>query len=465
MDSTNNREEKNNRPHGQEWDDAAFGWDNMKDGIFENILAEDPQFFEEKRKKRMPIWFWFSAGLLLLGGLGFWFMHTNEEPTSPKLPAAVPVEELPAKDQPIATATEPDKIFVEKNNQPTEANNASPINPSIRPNQINDPSTLGSTQSAAFGKTTQVEAVISNGVPTAFSKIEEEKLASIEPVYETQNLHSDTPSLLALKLEALKVDPSTPSLVLPVLVEKNDGSEEGNNEEKKGKWRFAATGGSIFSFAKYAGTSAAAALRNDNTSPYFGYEYGLTAAKPLANNNSLLFGLNRQVAYQNIDIYTERQIWTLQKNVLLSVTHYAVGGRTSEIYGDTIVQDTQKTWLVQYNEFKSVQAEFGFAKNISLKKWSISPLAGIAVGLVTHQDGRTVAADKSVFEFNADNAIVNQFQFKTWAGLEVGRQLTERVSLLLRYRFDKQWNNASAEKDLVLRPSNHEVSLGVAMIW
>lgn len=465
MDYTNNREEKNNRPPRQEWDDAAFSWDNMKDGIFENILAEDPQFFEEKRKKRMPIWFWFSAGLLLLGGIGFWLLHTNEEPISPELPAAVPVEEVPVMNQPIATSSEPDKAIREKHSQPNETKVDSPNNPANRIKQMNGLSTSGSIPLAAFGKTTQVEAVGSDSLPNGFSHIQKKDSVVNEPVDEPENLRPNASALLALKLETLNIDPSTPSLVLPVLVEKQNNEGGGDETEELGKWRIAATGGSIFSFAKYSGTSAAAALRNDNTSPYFGYEYGLTAIKPLANNNSLLFGLNRQVAYQNIDIYTEREIQTLQKNVLLSITHYAVGGRTSETYGDTVVQDTQKTWLVQYNEFKSVQAEFGFAKNISLKKWSVSPLVGIAAGLVTHQDGRTVAADKSVFEFNADNAIVQRFQFKTWAGLEVGRKLTERVSLLFRYRFDKQWNNASAEKDLVLRPANHEVSLGVAMNW
>lgn len=465
MDSTNNREEKNNRPNGQEWEDAAFGWDNMKDGIFENILAEDPQFFEEKRKKRIPIWFWFSTALLLLGGIGFWLQNANEETTTTEQPITVPVEEVPKNNQPVAAASAPDKVFTENNNQPNEANADSPINPPNRLDQVNGLSTSGSTQFAAFGETTQVEAVDTNAVTNVFSKIEEENPASNEPINETQYLRPNAPSLLAVTLGTLDSDPFIPSLVLPVLAEKQNAKEEENKEEEKGKWRIAATGGSIFSYAKYSGASAAAALRNDNTSPYFGYEYGLTAAKPLANNNSLLFGLNRQVAYQNIDIYTERQIWTLQKNVLLSITHFAVGGRTSETYGDTIVLDTQKTWLVQYNEFKSVQAEFGFTKNIFLKKWSFSPLVGIATGLVTHQDGRTVAADKSVFEFNADNAIVKRFQFKTWAGVEVGRKLTEQVSLLFRYRFDKQWNNASAEKGLVLRPANHEVSLGVAMNW
>ncbi|MCC6727137.1 MAG: hypothetical protein IT258_21720, partial [Saprospiraceae bacterium] len=70
-DSTQNMDDANGRKDGQGWDDPAFSWENMQDGIFGKIVEEDPDFFKEKRRRRVPIWFWFCAAALAGGGLVF----------------------------------------------------------------------------------------------------------------------------------------------------------------------------------------------------------------------------------------------------------------------------------------------------------------------------------------------------------------------------------------------------------
>ena len=73
-------------------------------------------------------------------------------------------------------------------------------------------------------------------------------------------------------------------------------------------WQLGVSGGALMSFSKYRGDSEAGDLRNANTSPYFGYHYGIDIEATLPTHFTLMLGLNRTVVYQNIDIYTERNI-------------------------------------------------------------------------------------------------------------------------------------------------------------
>lgn len=48
MDSANNRDKSTSHLQEKGWNDPTLNWDDMKDGIFEKILEEDPAYFDKK---------------------------------------------------------------------------------------------------------------------------------------------------------------------------------------------------------------------------------------------------------------------------------------------------------------------------------------------------------------------------------------------------------------------------------
>ncbi|MBI1228016.1 MAG: hypothetical protein GC192_22480 [Bacteroidetes bacterium] len=465
MDSINDRDDKMSRQNGHEWETDAFSWDNMKDGIFEKILEEYPQFFEEKRRRRILIWFWFGAAVLLLGGGGFFLLNEQGKSVKSSAPFTKPNLEKTGKSAASAVANQPatsiEKSELEEKNKiphvlttvPTDVN--SPVSPSVKTKanrivSIDDSANLF-TQKAS-------------PTPALFDTVTIAEPNTIGPVSQSEKIDLTVPSVVAMVWKPL-VNPIAFPQLETTLVSLPDDPIAEQQESQKGKWRFAATGGILASFSGYSGSSAAATLRNDHTSPYPGYHLGLDAWAPLGKKSYLQLGLDRQVASQNIDIYTERPVDILQKNVLVHLVHYVVGGRTEGTYGDTLVTAIQKNRLVHYNSFKSVQLQAGYVRVFERQHWVFSPFAGLAGGLLTSAEGVTVAVDKSIFAYNNAAPIFERFQFKTLAGMELERKLNGQISLLLRYRFEKQWNNASTEVGLELRPSYHLLSIGIAKRW
>ena len=456
MDSAKNRGGKNGHHPGHEWEDAAFSWDNMKDDIFQKIEEEEPQFFEEKRKRRIPLWIWGSATALLLGGFGFWLLRTNQTNVQTEKPVMVPSS--PAKAQkPIAIISDQPAEEKKEDHLPGESivalnENQSPGHRSddVVPDEEKNETTVQKDAQFTFNKT-KVAATTTNYLTGNRDSTNPQARSS----FHQKNLTSTLSSLPTLPLPPFNARAEQPALHLKTFPKPNSTKE-------KAPWKIVLSGGSLFSFAKYSGSSAAATLRNNNSSPYFGYQYGLDAWMPLSNKDYFTIGINRQVTYQNIDISTQVAFDTTLQDVLLSTTHHVVGNLTEDRVGDTTVTAVTNYRLVEYNEFKTVQLQAGYARVFQRNDWQISPFVRMAVGILTDTNGRTVAADQSIFAFDQKNPINNRFQISTQAGVAIERQLNQQYAVFFQYSLGQQWNNASKETDLTLRPASHSFSLGVS---
>ena len=464
MDSAKHRDGKNNHSNNHEWENASFDWDNMKDGIFQKITEEDPHFFEEKRR-RVPIWLWAGTILLLLSSIAFWLNREEGKIVSPKLPTVLPSNKSMETNQPIARESKQLKNEFQKLNSRKESTEIKIPPPNFK-NLISKPFNEKEKSNFQNNPIPQISSGQVKKVETAAIKSSEHnnKTTGTSLRFDRKNLApiiNPTPLLPIKPFSIQKGDPPKLANLFPSDFDKND---KGNGAEI-GQWKITASGGSLFSFSKYSGNSTAVALRNDHTSAYFGYQYGADIWMPLSKKDYLLLGVNRQVVYQNIDIATRQDFDTLLQNVHLKTTHYVVGDRTSISHGDTTVTAVKKYRLVKYNEFKSVQMRVGYAKVFSKDKWEFSPFINVAAGLITNTNGKTVASDKSIFAFNNDKSIIKRFQFNSQLGMGIDRQLTKHISLHFQYSFGKQWNNASNEPDMELRPAFHYFSLGVAKMW
>lgn len=457
MDSDKSRDKNSEHQPRQEWEDPAFSWDEMKDGIFGKILDEEPDFFEEKPRRRFIVWFWVGTAVLLLSGLGVW-QFAGVEPSDSHNPAVnAPVEKQAPANTPVAKVPH---LPIE-NGLPTKEEETTA--PTAR--QSNAPSSADQSEIRPFKvlQENPAESAPSEESPESVAVVEEEASAfnQLQEVEAPERFEIEVPSHLDALWQPLKIESSIPQLPDAIFAE----SENGNSDQVRGQWEIAALGGAVLSFSQYQGNSAVVNLRNDHTSAYFGYQFGVDISAPLSEKSYLVFGLNRQVVYQNIDINTVRMVEVLQENTLLHVTHYVVGDRASEVFGDTLVAGIERNRLVNYNEFKSVQAHAGYARDFKKENWLFSPFAGLAVGMIDHQEGLTVAEDKSIFSYNQDNPVLSRFQLNALAGANIERKLAGDLSLVFQYRFNQQWNNASAENGLALRPASHYFSAGVAKRW
>lgn len=460
-DSTKNNDPAAGQNKGQDWDDPAFGWENMQAGIFEKIEAADPDFFQEKRRRRLPIWFWFLVAVVLAGGgITAYFQKgmksSGTMPTATKQQVFSP-EIKPQNEPATAPKTVTETPLNNSEHQTTTAQDFTkrPTRKSAERKSNRPPTKQQSIASISTNRPDQ--PVLKNGeMPntSAVAAPDEPKgiLASDNPIAENTN----PAQIPVLGIRPFLMVPSVPMLAeQPITPSKPPTA--------KGKWSLTAMGGGLLSTTPYTGSSPAVALRNAHSSPWFGYQYGLNLEVPVGKKAGIFVGASRQVAYQNIDIYTERQIQVKQENVLLSVTHNIVAGSSTPTYGDTTVNAVEKNRLVNYNELKTVQGQLGFTWRITSKNWHFSPFAGAAVGYVTGMEGFTVAADKSILAFGKASPILRNFQFAPLAGVQVERDLGKALALGLRYQFQQQINNTSRETDMSYKPATSFLSLGLTM--
>jgi hypothetical protein len=463
IQNINNADDPNK---GQGWEDPAFSWDNMRDGIFEKVVKEDPDFFKEKRRRRVPIWFWFCAAILAGGGL-FYSLNKGSEPTKPSIPSQPNKSAITSeKDRQVAANTQVEVAHQAESLTAFETitNPTTSSRPKAKSNRTNMLS--GQIKSAVFN---QIQPLQNQGnfvdnqdiakqsssmVPLAEAPIE---TTEIEKPIEL-NLGQKTAKLSILGISPLTVHTKTPSVhlvALPVIVPQK--------EKEKYSWSILATSGGLISGSKYTGSSGSVALRNGHSSPWFGYQYGVGIGASIAKKGQLFLNLNRQVAYQNIDISTIRRVEKTIPNALLSVERFVVGNRVIETHGDTTVGATEKNRLVHYNEQKSLQGQLGYAWSLNRKYWHFSLNSGLAIGYVTKQDGFTVAEDGAILGFNNNSPIFRNFQFAPFAGLGIERDLGRRFAINMNYQIQKQVNNASLEASTQFTPVFHSLSLGARL--
>lgn len=454
MNTSNDRDEKMGHEDGQEWQSADFSWDSMKEGIFEKILEEDPQFFEEKRRRRLSIWLWFSTVGLLVVGIGFW-QWAGHSPSNRAVPS--PHSPIQQKAAPAIAqgATNPNST---SNAQPEQGEaKASEAQPTPTTNQKGQKSgQIGiASKPISKEKTTQNTGA---GLGIFEQKIIEKPQAAEAP---STTADLSVAAILPENIAVLGIVPFPIVPKLPKLPNRPLSEAPAKTPPEKGQWRLAVLGGGQASFSKYSGRTEVVGLRNDHSSAYLGYHLGVDAWMPLRKNNYLILGMGRQVSEQKIDIQTQREVDYLYANTLVSVTHYVVGGRMENHYADVHGKATENNRLLKYNRFVSTQVLLGFGKTFGTKNWQFSPFVGGSAGFFSNTDGKTIANDRSILNYKAPD-IYNRVQWAAFGGFELDRKLSEHVSILLRYRFDQQWNNASKEPNMKLKFAYHSISFGAA---
>lgn len=473
MDSSNST--NNKAPFDKnDLDNPVFDWENMKTGIFEKIESEDPDFFEKKRKRRPLVWFWF--GLLVLAGACIVLMqisHKNKKSTIANVPVAA---NLNTRSQGLGSGG-----FINEQNFKETSSGATIESTPLKPfNNLDENLINKSTKKP--GKTSEISTILTDPRESGLSQSLISNAGTINSTPSDFYPKSLVSNLLIDKLNSTIVDKKQAFLVeilpntfikpvvfnrtisfkkpaSPTIHELSENGVEKNNRLA----RFAILSGGLMSFSKYTGSSAAIDLRNNNTTPYFGYHFGIDYWKPIGKKDFLLMGMDAQFTYQNIDISTQRTVDTLLKNVLLNITSFAVGGLSSENYGDTLVTATENNRLVKYNAYRSLQTQMGYGRQFGSRKWHFTPFVGFAGKFAFNNNGITVAADKSLLYFDNRKPILRRFQLQAFGGIEIERCLTSKASLLLRYRFDKNLQNSSTEEKMSIFFGHHILSVGASV--
>jgi hypothetical protein len=465
-DSTENRNEANDPNKGKGWEDPAFSWENMQDGIFGRIVEVDPDFFKKKRRRRLPIWFWFCVAIFAGGGL--YYASSNRDVPSNPSNLGQPTQSSPSFKKEEQASTNQRKV--EEKQQKLYA---APKNLEYqKPNKATQPNSNRTNKD--YQKQQSVFHNLNHDPPISSENNNNQAVAKqniglpivseahVQPTESTSLIESrqvEAAAFLAtLDIPSFAVPTNFP-IIQPFFLPK----KENPNEKTQHNWSIAVNGGSLVSFSKYTGSSGSVALRNGHSSPWFGYQYGVGVGTSIAKKGQLFLNLNRQVAYQNIDIYTERRVEKTIPNALLSVERFVVGNRVIETHGDTTVGATEKNRLVHYNEQKSIQGQLGYAWLFDRKYWHFNLNSGLAMGYLTKQDGFTIAADGAILGFNNDRPIFRNFQFAPFAGLGIERDLGRRFAINMNYQFQKHINNASVEANTQLKPAFHSLSIGARL--
>jgi hypothetical protein len=420
----------------QGWEDPSYAWEQMQGGIFDKIQAQDPDFFKKDRKRRPIWWFWLAGlGMLVLGlafGLGLNQEPADAPPSGKDYPAPAIVagaEQLPSKEE---ICNDPPEHL-------TEVEKTAP--------------SIVSTDSRQASAAPEKEITERISVP-------ETPLPPINKPVFTPDFSSVKP-LQGIAITGLN---SKTAFLLPELPKPGFNKAPASTTSSSG-WKVLTYAGLALSPQNYRGTSPIADFRNNNTDHYTGYAIGIKALAPTGKRSFLLMGVEQEFGYQYLDVYIEREVEVLKENALLSVTNYLVGSHSVHVYGDTTVAGLEKTRLAQYNEFVTSRISLGWGMQWENKNWQFRPQIALVGGWLNRASGRTIAEDYAVQEYNNDNPIYSRWQLMSSAGVDVEKQISSRMGLFVGYQFNKQWNNASVESDLTLRPAFHRLSAGITFTW
>jgi hypothetical protein len=486
--STNDGGNNINRKQSHEWEHSSFAWENIKDGIFEKIETEDPHFFSKERRPKLALWVIAGAAFILLSGAAIWTVTLNHDVGRAHYVGPDQFDDFPIVESPLNDSLSSISLLKSIEIQSTVTSGREAIKRSSTDITYEEnKSAAHRVEESRLNFTASDIKTILTDKPDSYSGNKTQLVHSKLAADKIQNLNDN--QTIPIHIEGLQVidiaDPQAPNSRLvefshitqismtgfavnyprPSLHQPTPAifTKHANNLKNKTIWNVSLQSGAILSFSKYQGTSSVAEIRNDNTSASFGYQYGLVARATMPSTYFLIIDVNRNVTYQNIDVYTERTVDVELEGALLEINHFVVGDRTSFRYGDTTVAGLEQNRIVNYNSLKSINGGIGIGRIIGMNAWTFSPSLGVSFGLMTSTEGYTVAEDKSIIYYNNDNPIHNAFQFRTWVGFEFARQLSDRISLLVGYRFDKQWNNASVEPNLVLRPGYHRLTIGASL--
>ena len=444
-------------------------WENMKDGIFEKVLAEDPDFFERRRRRRGVIWFGSLTLVVIAIVLSvFLVKDLTEQPVD-----QTPSTNSSALDVAQADSKEPSQNFVHSAvaDKSAIANIESDSEMALRNGEkslVIAESAVDQNQSA--GQPLQIDEIRNAGINDVTSVTEVGESAQ----QSTGSITAETVRREQINHERLKAVPyasfeySTDEALVrdahqTTPTEATMNLEQSNDDQKvSGTWRLFAAGGWATSSTRLAGNSTAVGLRNDNTTAHQGFHIDLGVEAPLGKSLFAIASMSYQQSLQEIDISTEREVEVTKRNVLLHVTHFVVGNRSSEVYGDTTVIGIEKNRLHYTNTYRWVHLNAGAGYRYTRAGWSVSPTLGAAFGRMWAQ-GYTVANDGAIIPIDGENAIYRAESYKLWGGVAVERAITSQLNLSLGYRFDKQLNNASSEEGVEFKPLFHRVSVGLSV--
>jgi len=490
---------------GAPWEDSSFAWDQMQDGIFDKIKEQDPTFFGKERERR-PVWLFWVLGLLLIGGLVFYIFSPTEdsEIDTVKLQDAVAKNNTgnEPKDQSFADADKSNSSTIErKGSEYTPGNKmaaqsfgqkGSTVSQSITQkvqaessqknlkNDLNkDNLSVSEDRIEPLDKESNKGLKNDEFIDNSVSEADEKGIKDLpftnasnpSAKYPIQNdqfpRNDDQKSFLPITIMSARplkgivhiADLPNLHLLSPTLTYSTKESRSNRN------WTYSMSGGIVWSSFNYKGNSPSAELLNQNTKPYIGFRMGIDARAPLGKKSYLQIGLEQEQGYEYLDVAFQREVEVTKENVLLSVTHYLVGKRSVSHFGDTTVMGIEKTTLKQYNTFSSSRINLGWATAFDFGSWELRPNIGLKVGWLKQNSGRTVTDDFSMRKYSASNPIYTRWQFMTHTGIEIERRLNERLGLFMGYQYSKQWNNASLQPNLSLRPAFHSCSLGLSYRW
>ena len=421
-------------PHqAKEWEDPSLRWEEMEAGIFAKILAEDPTFFDRRKKRRLFFWFSFGVILLLVGAFSGWFfLSHNGETKSSDVDRSYPGiqnEVAPVAAQPVPSP----------NGQPTVFH--LPI--------ASDTDIIEVETKPADQKTDELPTLGEPGI--AEEPTQAGNRAAIPAIRVTLPLGRPIPPVASGATNHLQLE------IMPVAV------PQAKAERKPLRASIAAYGGGVLSNGRYQGSSTAADLRNSFTSSLFGYEGGLEWRLPVMRRSDIALGIGYQAVFQNIDSYTERQVPVEQPNTITHVTYFRVGGRTSYEYGDTSLTGTEKNRLVQYNSRHKLLLSAAWGRQISWRSWALRASLGVVGQNNLRSEGRTLAADGAVMSYESTSPILRSWQLQSNVGFQISRSLGSSFAIELKYQWRRQWTNSSLEDGLIWRPNFHFLGAGVSI--
>jgi len=460
MDELNNQDLFG--PPGGDDQMPDFAWEQMKDGIFDKIEAEDPDFFKEEKKRRYPFLIWFGGSAFVLTLIAqIWVMEANSAPT---ILSAFPILE--------STAIPKLQQDLETPNDLSASPSSSVVTAAVEQVRTNSTKTKRFPQSnvESVNNVENVSLILENTEKRdVFAANIEQSEEAIDPVQTAlentstdSNLSIEVLSMLSQKSQSLVFDRpiSIRSNAVPLPSNKK---EEQPTLERKRSLIFST--GALWSSSRLGGSSDAVGYRNDFSSNQFGAGFELAYQTQLRKGVGLIFILGHQRLYQHIEADYTREVETTLEDVVLHIDRQLISGQEEVSIGDTTVTSIERNQLVTTNTQSLWQVGVGFSKRFSYTNWHFRPTVALVGGRRANTQGYTISEDGAIDRFDSSTPLLNRWYWNTRFGLGIDRSLSENLFLTIQYQAEKQWANGSSEREIVWKPLRHGLSLGIGFRW
>jgi len=447
----------------------GFGWDDMREGIYEKMQTTKP-------KKNNRRWYWLLLLFLIVGGAGIWFVleNLNEERT---ITDSVEINQKNEKEIPPLSENIESKV---NSLQGTKNNSTEDILPlqsyqkheKIVPKKVKSVSQTSTNTNQSDTKLPKATVVTPTSRESKQSKenkqqktiITSSDVNSIRPSKDKTT--KNTASKPVAVLSEIPTDASKLPAISPRLIESKSSDltlpKTTKHIETSAFTKHVSIGvaGGVMNWAAFDATN----INHEFVNGFPGYRINPSISLSLTPRHNIQMDYEYIALEELFDYGGSHEILvTREDEVVREVVSGLTGNLLYVVREDVAISGTRYQRELKYNQYKFHTMSLGYRfEHITTQKSSFGFYAGGSYLFKQHSKGKRLNEQLNVIAFNNDNPLFQQNQLGLRLGIHYNYQLNPNIKLFSQVITTKYITNWELDNsDSSTRPLLYGLQIGV----